>query len=151
MALLTILPFLLPPFLLTSLSSFLWHYLLFLSQRSICSGPLALNIHSYPHLCRLLLRSLLCLRTAELLRRGVLLRLLRLADSTDAGNSIFAEICTVAVLSGLVRDALVDPAIDPSVSNLPSKYLSNPIYLSNFRRYEVILTCGWMNWGPRSR
>lgn len=71
-------------------------------------GTFILNIHSYPHLCRLLLRSLLCLRTAELLLGGVLLRLLRLADGTDASNSIFAEICTVAVLSGLVCDALVD-------------------------------------------
>lgn len=73
---------------------------------------------------------------------GVLLRLLRLADGTDASNSIFAEICTVAVLSGLVCDALVDSVIDPSVSNLPSKYLSNLTYLFNCRRCERFLLAG---------
>lgn len=63
--------------------------------------------------CRLLLRSLPGLSTPELPRRGLLLRALRLADSANASNSILTDISAVAVLRGLVGDALVDPIDDP--------------------------------------
>lgn len=72
------------------------------SSASPCSPTLHL-------LRRGLLSGLLGLGSAELLRGSVLLGLLRAADGADTGNGILTEVTTVAMLSGLIGNALVDP------------------------------------------
>lgn len=59
---------------------------------------------------RLLLSSLLCLRSPKLRWGSVLLWPLRLTDGTDTSDSLRAKVSTVSVLSGEAGDTLVDPA-----------------------------------------
>lgn len=84
----------------------------------VCSWPCSqllnstlamIHIRYLLPLSRLLSR-LLRLRTSELLRGGILLRALGVTDGADTGNSVFTEVGAVAVLRGLVGDALVDLA-----------------------------------------
>lgn len=56
-----------------------------------------------------LLSRLASLSAAGLRSGGLLLGLLRLANSAHTGNSLLAEVGTVVLLGGLVGNTLVDP------------------------------------------
>lgn len=81
-------------------------------MRVLCP-PLAQAQHSDTRLLQVLLRRLPGLGTTELLQGSIVLGLLRAADGTHAGNSLFAEVSTVAMLGGLVGNTLVDTERTP--------------------------------------
>lgn len=60
-------------------------------------------------LLRSLLGGLSGLSSTELLSGGIFLGLLRAADGAHTGDGVTTEVTTVAILSGLVGNALVDP------------------------------------------
>lgn len=80
---------------------------------ALLQGSAMLDTHrSKPALCPLcrLLRRLPRRCSPEFLGRRVLLGSLRVADGTDSGHSVCAEVGAVPVLRGPVCDALVDPS-----------------------------------------
>ena len=94
------------------------------------------------HLFRLL-GGLLGLLTPKLRGGRVLLGLLRTADGADAGNGVFANVTTVAVLSSEVGNTLVNPDFQVShltpVHSLPARHPSNQPNGSNI---HPIKQCG---------
>lgn len=82
------------------------------------------------------------LGTTELLGRGVLLGLLRTADSAHTSDSLLAEISAVAILGRLVGNTLVDPAKSHSVDQY-HLFLSNVmLYRADIRTSRDSLLAG---------
>lgn len=99
---------------------------------------------------RLLLRSFPGLASTRFLLWKILLRLLRLADSTGASDGLCAEICPVTLLGCVVDDCFVDPreSVNPMsclqhcpamCSLLRSRLVRSPGYFILVRRRSVVM------------
>lgn len=80
---------------------------------TLVNTPVLYNLQPPCSPILLLLRSLLGglsgLSSTELLRGSILLRLLCAADGAHTGDGVTTEVTTVAILSGLIGNALVNP------------------------------------------